>query len=269
VDLRGAVAVVTGASSGIGESTALLLARRGARVMVAARRLERLEALTERIGARGGEALPVRCDVAEPGDLAELVERTHEAYGRCDVLVNNAGIPGGGPFRTLPTAQIERVVRVNLLGVMLGTRAFLPMMLERGRGHIVNVASLAGRYATPGSAVYGASKHGVVAFGESLYYELKPFGILVTTVNPGFTKTEGFPQDDVPRPLVMRREHVAQVIVDVVLRGRGPEVSIPRPLAAAQVFRVLTPPLYRWGVDRVTRPRDDRREGHPDRTSPS
>lgn len=253
VDLRGAVAVVTGASSGIGESTALLLARSGARVVLAARRLERLEAVAERIGAHGGEALPVRCDVADPADLAELVERTDEAYGRCDVLVNNAGVPGGGPFRSLPPARIERVVRVNLLGVMLGTRAFLPMMLQERHAHIVNVASLAGRYATPGSAVYGASKHAVVAFGESLYYELKPLGILVTTVNPGFTRTEGFPQDDIPRPFVMRREHVARVIVDVVRRGRAPEVSIPRPLAVPQAFRVLTPPLYRWGVDRVTR----------------
>ena len=122
MDLRGAVAVVTGASSGIGESTALLLARAGASLVLAARRLERLEALAERIGAHGGQALPVRCDVARPADLAELVQRTDEAYGRCDVLVNNAGIPGGGPFRSLSPERIERVVRVNLLGVMLGTR---------------------------------------------------------------------------------------------------------------------------------------------------
>lgn len=253
MELRGAVAVVTGASSGIGESTALLLARAGAKVVLAARRLERLEAVAERIAAHGGEALPVRCDVAEPADLAELVARTDEAYGRCDVLVNNAGIPGGGPFRSLTPDQVERVVRVNLLGVMLGTRAFLPMLLERRRGHVVNVASLAGRFATPGSAVYGATKHAVVAFSEALYYELRPLGILVTTVNPGFTRTEGFPQDGVPPRLVMRREHVADVIVDVVRRGRAPEVSVPRALGAAQAFRVLTPPLYRWGVNRITK----------------
>jgi short-subunit dehydrogenase len=253
VELRGAVAVVTGASSGIGESTALLLARAGAKVVLAARRLERLEALAERIAAHGGEALPVHCDVSLLADLDELVARTDEAYGRCDILVNNAGIPGGGPFRSLTAEQIERVVRVNVLGVMLGTRAFLPMLLEQRRGHIVNVASLAGRFATPGSAVYAATKHAVVAFGEALSYELKPLGILVTTVNPGFTKTEGFPQDDIPPRLVMRREHVAEVIVDVVRRGRAPEVSVPRALGAAQAFRVLTPPLYRWGVERATR----------------
>lgn len=253
MELRGAVAVVTGASSGIGESTALLLARSGARVVLAARRLERLEALAERIAAHGGEALPVHCDVSLLADLDELVARTDEAYGRCDILVNNAGIPGAGPFRSLTAEQVERVVRVNVLGVMLGTRAFLPMLLEQRHGHVVNVASLAGRFATPGSAVYGATKHAVVAFGEALFYELKPLGILVTTVNPGFTRTEGFPQDDIPPRLVMRREHVAEVIVDVVRRGRAPEVSVPRALGAAQAFRVLTPPLYRWGVDRVTR----------------
>ncbi|HEU4356341.1 MAG TPA: SDR family NAD(P)-dependent oxidoreductase, partial [Actinomycetota bacterium] len=117
MELRGAVAVVTGASSGIGESTALLLARAGASVVLAARRLERLEALADRIHAHGGDALPVHCDVAEPTDLAELVERTDAAFGRCDLLVNNAGIPGGGPFHSLPPERIERVARVNVLGV--------------------------------------------------------------------------------------------------------------------------------------------------------
>ncbi len=253
MELRGAVAVVTGASAGIGESTALLLARQGAHVVLAARRLERLQALAERIASRGGQALPVRCDVSVPADLDELAARTEEAFDRCDILVNNAGIPGGGPFRERTPDEIERVVRVNLLGVMLGTHAFLPMLIRQRRGHIVNVASLAGRFATPGSSVYGATKHAVVAFSESLYYELKPLGVLVTTVNPGFTRTEGFPQDDIPRPLVMRREHVAEAILDVVRRGRAPEVSVPRALGAAQVFRVLTPPLYRWGVDRVTK----------------
>ena len=253
MDLRGAVVVVTGASSGIGESAALLFAREGSRVVLAARRLERLEALAERIRARGGDALPVRCDVAEPECLEDIAACTKEAYGRCDVLANNAGIPGGGPFRRLTPEQVEHVVRVNLLGVMLGTQAFLPMLVEQGRGHIVNVASLAGRFATPGSSVYGATKHAVVAFSESLYYELKPLGILVTVVNPGFTRTEGFPQKDIPPRLVMTREHVAAVIVDVVRRGRAPELSVPRALGAAQAFRVLTPPLYLWGVDRATR----------------
>lgn len=253
MDLRGAVVVVTGASSGIGEASAVRFARSGSRVVLAARRLERLEALAEGIGSRGGEALAVRCDVTEDAEVAALVERTLAAFGRCDVLVNNAGIPGGGPFRELTPEQVDRVVRVNLLGVLHVTKAFLPSMLERGRGHVVNVASLAGRFATPGSSVYGATKHGVVAFGESLFYELEPLGVLVTTVNPGFTRTEGFPQTDVPPAMVMDVGRVAAAIVDVVRRDRAPEVSVPRVLGAMQVFRVLTPPLYRWGLRVVAR----------------
>jgi short-subunit dehydrogenase len=252
MELRGAVVVVTGASSGLGEATAMRFARAGSRVVVAARRLERLEAVAGRIRANGGAALPIACDVTARDDVTGLAERTLEAFGRCDVVVNDAGIPGGGWFRELTVERIERVVRVNLVGTMLVTKAFLPTMLERRRGHVVNVASLAGRFASPGIAVYGATKHGVVAFSESLHYELRPFGILVTVVNPGFVSTEGFPQDDIPRPFLMSADRVARTIEDVVRRGRSPEVSVPRWPAAFQAFRVLTPPLYRWGVRWVT-----------------
>jgi len=252
VELRGAVAVVTGASSGFGELTAKLLAREGASVVLAARRLERLETVAEQIGARGGRALAVQCDVAKLVDLEELRERVDEAYGRCDVLVNNAGIPGGGPFVDISVDTIKRVVTVNVLGVMLCTKAFLPMMLGRGRGHIVNVASLAGHFATPGASVYGATKHAVIAFSEALYYELLPRGILVTSVNPGFAETEGFPQKGLPNAMVMRPERVARVIVQTVKKGRAPEVNVPRGLAPFRAFRVLTPPLYRWGVRRAS-----------------
>lgn len=253
MDPRGAVVVVTGASAGIGEATALRFARAGSQVVLAARRLERLEALAHVIGARGGRALPVRCDVTVRDDVAALVDATLQAHGRCDVLVNNAGIPGGGPFRDVAEEQIERLVRVNLLGVLIVTRAFLPAMLDRRAGHVVNVASLAGRVATPGAAVYGATKHGVVAFSEALSAELRPSGILVTSVNPGLTRTEGFPQAGRRGPFVMQPDRVARTIVDVVRRGRAPEVSVPRALAGLQLFRVLAPPLYRWGMNVAAR----------------
>jgi NAD(P)-dependent dehydrogenase (short-subunit alcohol dehydrogenase family) len=251
VDLDGAVVVVTGASSGFGELTAIRFARAGSRVVVAARREERLESLVERIGASGGSALPVRCDVTSPAEIEELRDRVDEAFGHCDVLVNNAGIPGRGPLERMDAATIERVIRTNVLGVMLCTKAFLPMMLDRARGHIVNVASLAGRFATPGAAVYGASKHAVVAFSESLYYELRPKGVLVTSVNPGFSPTEGFPMTGMPGVVLLKPDRVARTIVDVVRKDRAPEVSIPRTLAAMQAFRVITPPLYRWGLRTV------------------
>ncbi len=251
MDLRGAVVVVTGASSGFGERAALRFARAGSSVVLVARRLERLEALAERIAARGGNALPVRCDVTELEQLEALRDRVAESFGRCDVLVNNAGIPGGGAFRDIALEQLERVVEVNLLGVLRGTRLFLPMMLEQRGGHIVNISSLAGRFATPGAAVYGATKHAVVAFSEALYHELAPSGVLVTSVNPGFSPTEGFRGG--PSIVNLDPDRVARLIVDVVRRGRAPEVSIPRALSVLQAFRVLTPPLYRWGVGRIAR----------------
>lgn len=253
MEIRGAVALVTGASSGFGELTALRFAREGASVVLAARRMERLENLAERIRARGGTAVPVACDVAEVTDLETLRDRVQQEFGRCDVLVNDAGIAGGGPFADLSIEQIERVNRVNFLGTVLATKIFLPMMLEQGRGHIVNVASLAGRFATPNSSMYTASKHAVIAFSESLYYELKPRGILVTVVNPFFSPTEGFPQTGVPKVLLVPPERIARVIVDIVERGRAPEVSVPRPVSALQAFRVLTPPLYRGSVRLVSK----------------
>jgi len=253
VELRDAVVVVTGASSGFGELTALRFARAGSRVVLAARRLERLEALADRIDARGGTALPARCDVTVVADLEGLRDTTLDAFGRCDVLVNNAGISGGGWFAHVGVERIERVIATNLTALVLCTKMFLPSMLERGRGHVVNVASLAGRFATPGAAVYGATKHGVVAFSEALYHELAGTGVLVTSVNPGLSPTEGFPLTGTPTPILLDPDRVARVIVDVVRREKAPEVSIPRVVSALQVFRVLTPPLYRWGMGTISR----------------
>jgi short-subunit dehydrogenase len=251
--LRGAVVVVTGASSGFGELSARRFARAGSTVVVAARRLERLRQLAAGIERAGGSALAVGCDVGDLDEIHALAGTVAERLGRCDVLVNNAGIPGGGRFEDLSNEQIDRVMTVNALGVMRCTKAFLPMMLEAGRGHIVNIGSLAARFAAPGISVYSASKHAVVAFGEALFYELAPKGILVTTVNPGFARTEGFPGPGVPQALVMDADRVARVIVDVVRRGRAPEVDVPRGAGVLEAFRILTPPLYRWGVRAATR----------------
>jgi short-subunit dehydrogenase len=255
MNLAGAVTVVTGASSGIGRSTALALAAEGADVVVAARRWDVLEEVAAQVARTGRRALAVPCDVSDLAQVEELSRRTDEAFGRCDVLVNNAGVPGGGPFATLTMDQIERIARTNYLGVLYCTKVFLPMMLSAGRGHVVNVASLAGRFAVPGSSVYSSTKHAVVAFSEALYYELAPSGIVVTAINPGLVATEGFPHRDAVRAgrKVMSPDEVARLIVRVVKEGIGPERSIPRWMAALQAFRVLAPPVYRFGLRQVTK----------------
>lgn len=252
-ELRGAVVVVTGASAGLGRATALAFAKRGATLVLAARREPLLHSLAEEIRTHGRQAIAVGCDVSDAEQVQGLRALTEEAFGRCDVLINNAGIPGGGPFADLSLEQIERVVRVNYLGVLSCTKAFLPLMSSAGRGHIVNVASIAGKFAVPGASVYSSTKHAVVAFSEALYYELQPRGILVTVVNPAFVETEAFSARGRPRLLTLTPQRVANVIVEVVQVGIAPEYTIPRWVAAFQAFRVLTPSLYRWAMGRGTR----------------
>lgn len=249
--LAGRVAIVTGASAGIGEATAVALAQRGAKVVLTARRKERLDELADRIQRAGGHALAVRCDVTDREQLAALPSVVKEAFGPCDILVNNAGLPGGGAFADLTYEQIERLVDVNVLGVMYGSRAFLPGMIKRGRGHILNIASLAGRFATPGAAVYGATKHAVIAFSEALHYEVERHGVRVTAVNPAFVATEGFPQKDLDPHLVLSMDRVTATVVRAIRDEIAPEISVPRWISPLQAFRVLTPPLYRWGVRRA------------------
>jgi NADP-dependent 3-hydroxy acid dehydrogenase YdfG len=254
VEVKGAVVVVTGASAGIGEATAIAFAKRGARVVVVARRLDRLEELAARIERAGGSAVALRADVTQPRDVERLPIVVREVHGReADVLVNNAGVPGGGAIQDLDYDQIRRVVDVNLLGVLYGMRAFLPEMARVGNGHVVNVASLAGRFATPGTGLYAATKHAVVAASESANYDVEARGVRVTAVNPGFVATEGFPQDGLPGWAVMPAERVAEAIVRVVRHGIAPEYAVPRWLSAFEAFRVLTPPLYRWGVRQARR----------------
>lgn len=256
--VAGKVCVVTGASSGIGEATVRALAGAGAQVVLAARREERLAEVAEQIRRKGGQALTVRCDVATPADVERLAAKTERTFGRCDVLVNNAGVPGGGTFTELTMEQIERVTAINYLGVLRCTKLFLPMVLD-SRGHIVNIASIAGRHAIPGSAVYTAAKHAIVGLSESLYQELVPRGVMVTSVNPGLVATEGFPMTELLRGpyrrFVMKPERIAGVIVEVIRRRKGPEVSVPRWLGGLQVFRLIAPPLYRTVVARIARRR--------------
>ena len=194
--LQGTVALVTGASSGIGEATALSLASEGASVAVAARRRDRLEALAKRIEEAGGRALVLEADVTEEAQAGEIVRRTVEELGRLDTLVNNAGVMLLGPIEGAPTEEWRRMVQLNLLGLFYCTHAALPHLLEaasdgpRNVADVVNVSSVAGRVARLGSGVYNATKWGVVAFSESLRQEVTERHVRVTIVEPGAVLTE-------------------------------------------------------------------------------
>jgi len=189
--LKGKVAIVTGASSGIGEATAEALAAEGAAVAVAARREERLRGLASRIEERGGRALVVATDVTDRAAVEALVERTRDELGEVDVLVNNAGIMPLSFVKNLHVDEWERMVDVNVKGVLYGTAAVLPGMMERRSGHIVNVSSVAGRRMFPAGSVYCATKFAVTAFSEGLRMELSPeYGIRVTSIEPGAVATE-------------------------------------------------------------------------------
>jgi len=258
VNLRGAIVVITGASSGIGRATAIAFARAGSTLVLAARREDRLRALAGEIEDHGGRALVLRTDVTRDEDVAALRDGSLAAFGRCDVLVNDAGVPGGGPFAQASPERIELIVRTNLMGVLSVTKAFLPSMLASRRGHVVNVGSIAGRVAIPGVAVYSATKHAVVAFSESLHAEVAAVGVLVTAVNPGLVRTEGFPQVGLPGVLLVRPERVADTIVRVARKGIAPEVSVPRSAGALQALHGLAPPLFRAAVRAAVRVRPER-----------
>jgi NADP-dependent 3-hydroxy acid dehydrogenase YdfG len=194
--LDGAVALVTGASSGIGEATARALAARGAGVAVAARRRERLEQLAAEIGDRGGSALAIESDIADQPQAIAAVERTVAELGRLDVVVNNAGQMLLGPIEDAPTEEWDRMIDLNLKGLINTTHAAVPHLLaaaaDSGRGcaDVVNISSVAGRIARAGSGVYNLTKFGVGAFSESFRQEFAGRRVRTTVVEPGAVDTE-------------------------------------------------------------------------------
>jgi clavulanate-9-aldehyde reducatase len=213
--LDGKVAVVTGASSGIGEATALALAREGAAVLLGARRKDRLDALAERIAADGGRAIPREVDVTDEDDVRNFIQAAREELGGLHILVNNAGLMLLGPVAGADTKEWRRMVEVNLMGLLWCTHAALPHMAQAGGGDIVNVSSVAGRRATAGAAVYNMTKFGVHAFTEALRQEALHAGVRVTVVAPGFVDTEL--QGHNTNPLVQQgvermREQIGEVL---------------------------------------------------------
>src|SRR5215207_697973 len=188
--LDGKVAVVTGASSGIGEATAKALAAEGATVVVAARRQDRLEDLVERINGDGGKALAVSCDVTDEEQAHDLIQRAKDEFGRVDILVNNAGVMQLSEVKKGLSDEWRTMFEVNVLGLLYVTDATIEVMKEQGTGHLVNISSLASRGTRPALGVYSGTKMAVNGISEALRQELLEDDIRVTMVEPGAVETE-------------------------------------------------------------------------------
>lgn len=230
IDLSDSVVAVTGASSGIGEATALACARAGAAVSLAARRADRIEELAKRIEELGARALAVQTDVGDEAQAAAFVQRTASELGKLDVLVNNAGVMLLGPVAGAPTEEWRRMIDANVYGVLYCTHAAIPLMAQQKSGHVVVVSSVAGRFARMGSGVYNLTKFGVGAFAESLRQEAVSYGVRVTLIEPGAVATE-LPGHNRPEVL----EQMAKAFVGVT-----PLSS--EDIANAVVYAISQPP---------------------------
>jgi NADP-dependent 3-hydroxy acid dehydrogenase YdfG len=188
--IKDKVVAITGASSGIGEATALACAQAGAKVALGARRADRIEELAARINADGGQAVAIETDVTDEAGARAFVEGAREQLGGLHGLVNNAGLMLLGPVEGADTDHWRRMIDVNCLGLLYCTHAALPIMREEGAGHIVNLSSVAGRIAALGSAVYNLTKWGVTGFSEGLRQEALHANVRVTVIEPGYVETE-------------------------------------------------------------------------------
>ena len=189
-NIEGKVVVITGASSGLGEATARLLSAQGATVVLGARRVERIEALADELRRGGGRALALQTDVTRSAEVQALADAAIREFGRIDVMINNAGLMPSSPLERLKIDDWDRMIDVNIKGVLYGIAAVLPHMTERKSGHIVNVSSVAGHRVRAGTAVYSSTKHAVRVLTEGLRQEVKPYGIRTTIISPGAVATE-------------------------------------------------------------------------------
>lgn len=241
------VALVTGASSGIGEATARRLARDGAKLVLVARREDRLRQLADELGGATVVAVDLTDDSA-PRRIAETVESEH---GRLDLLVNNAGAAWRGAFAEIGWEGVEKHMKVNFDATVRLTHALLPLLRRSSPSSIVNVASVAGRVSRARSGAYSASKFALIGWSDGLYAEERAHGVHVGLVLPGFVSTEGFPQRELmekklTRRLVSTPEKVAGAIVAVGPGGKA-ERYVPRPYWLIAALRILTPGLMRRG----------------------
>jgi NADP-dependent 3-hydroxy acid dehydrogenase YdfG len=189
-NIEGKVVVITGASSGLGEATARLLSAQGASVVLGARRVERIQAVADELNRSGGKALAIPTDVTHADQVKRLVDAAVQTYGRIDVMINNAGLMPLSPLERLKIDDWNRMIDVNIKGMLYGIAAALPYMKQQQAGQIINVSSVAGHKVRPGNAVYAATKAAVLAISEGLRQEVKPYNIRTTVISPGAVATE-------------------------------------------------------------------------------
>ncbi|MDF5706771.1 MAG: SDR family NAD(P)-dependent oxidoreductase [Nostoc sp. S4] len=225
------VAIVTGASSGIGAATAIALAEEGAQVAIAARRIEQLNEVAQKIEAVGAKALPIVTDVSDETQVNELIQKVNTTLGRIDILVNNAGTGGLGTIEDSDPAEWRQQFDLNVLGLLYATHAVLPIFKAQGVGHVVNLSSVAGRITRPGMGVYSATKCGVNAISEALRQEVHKDNIRVTIIEPGLVATEFI--DNITDPAAKR-----------ALEARFKAVTPlqPEDIARAIAYAVTQPP---------------------------
>jgi short-subunit dehydrogenase len=247
--LKGAVVLITGASSGIGRAAAFAFAKEGAKLVLAARRRDQLEEVAAAVRSLGGEAVAVQTDVADRRQVEAAVNSAVSAFGRLNILVNNAGIGYYGMFEEMPLEEIEALWNVNMMGTIYATQAAIPLMRKQGGGQIINIASVAGKIGNPGNAIYCATKFAMVGMSEALRVELHGSGIEVSVICPIGTNTEFFEassarskRDHRPMGPIQTPEKVARTIVRCAKRPR-PEVIVFPPARILVLINALAPRL--------------------------
>lgn len=246
-NIKNKVIIITGASSGIGEVTAKHLASRGALVALGARRKERLGKLVQEINDSGGRAIAFQTDVTKRADVEALVRGTVEAFGRVDVLVNNAGVMPLSRIDKLQFDEWDRMIDTNIKGVLYGIGAVLPFMQAQKRGHVINVASVAGHRVplNNGSAVYSATKFAVRAISEGLRQEVKPYNIRTTIISPGAIQTE-LPDTVTDQDIKANMQGLLHVAISADSIARAIAYAIEQP-EAYDVNEILLRPTAQLG----------------------
>lgn len=254
----GLTALVTGASSGIGRSLALRLAKEGARVALVARREAELEALAGEIREQSGEALVLPCDVADSSQVAKAAEQALAQFGAVDILVNNAGYGGQSRFLDWDIEDFERLMQVNYFGTVYFTKALLPKMVERKKGWLIFLSSVSGRIVSPEKTAYAATKFAMTGLAEGISLEVEPAGVHVLTVYPGVVDTPFHTAQmraEMPpksKDSMVDPEGLVDAVFEALAKGKR-EVTYPSGIAMGYVVRALAPEFLRNQVLKATK----------------